>query len=258
MHLIKDRQNFFFQFEALKRSPGLWHAVTTRLGGESRGPYAGFNLALSVGDDPQAVAGNRERLHQITGRGVHLYCSQNHGTTIHVVREDDLPGKQPIQAASGNADALITDVPGVFLLIQTADCQAVMIHDPQQRVVANVHSGWRGSVADIVGLTVTRMVEEFGCDPGRMVAAIGPSLGPCCAEFVHYKEEIPRDLWPFKIGENHFDFWRISRKQLLDAGLAGDRIHTSNLCTRCNPHLFFSYRGQKQTGRFAAIIGLNP
>ena len=257
MHLIKNRQTLFFQFEALNRCPGVWHAVTTRLGGESHGHCAGFNLALSVGDDPRAVADNRERLRQISGKGVHVYCSQNHGTTIHVVRKEDLDDR-PIQAAPGNADALITDVPGVYLLIQTADCQAVMIVDPQQRVVANVHSGWRGSVANIVGLTVTRMIREFGCDPARMVAAIGPSLGPCCAEFVHYKEEIPPRLWPFNVGENHFDFWRISRRQLIDAGLVQSRIHSSNLCTRCNPHLFFSYREQKRTGRLAAIVGLKP
>jgi hypothetical protein len=100
------------------------------------------------------------------------------------------------------------------LLIQTADCQAVMLFDPDKRVAANIHCGWRGSVADIVGRTVAHG-RRIRLRPGRMVAAIGPSLGPCCAEFVNYKQEIPRhSLWPFRVGWHHFDFWRISRHQL--------------------------------------------
>jgi copper oxidase (laccase) domain-containing protein len=90
-----------------------------------------------------------------------------------------------------------------------------------------------------------------------MIAAIGPSLGPCCAEFINYKDEIPRQFWPFRVDAHHFDFWRISRHQLTTAGLAQSNIHSSGICTRCNPHLFFSYRAARQTGRFAALIGLD-
>ena len=257
MILVKNETHSYFQFEALNRCKGIWHAVTTRHGGESGPPYASLNLSHGVDDVPAVVTANRERLHALTGGGVHLYSRQNHGTSIRVITRDVLDDSEMIQTVPDAADALITDVPGIFLLIQTADCQAVMISDPRRRVVANVHCGWRGSVSGIIGLTVKRMVDGFGCDPGDMVAAIGPSLGPCCAEFIHYQDEIPVNLWPFRVGEHHFDFWRISRQQLVDAGLAHMHVHAAAICTRCNPHLFFSYRAQRQTGRFAALIGMD-
>jgi YfiH family protein len=162
-----------------------------------------------------------------------------------------------MQTMPAPADALVSNVPGLRLLIQTADCQAVMLFDPQKRVAANIHCGWRGSVADIIGQTISRMVSEFGCDPGQMHAGIGPSLGPCCAEFVNFKNEIPRQLWPFRVGAHHFDFWRISRHQLSTAGLVDGNIYDPGICTRCNPHLFFSYRAARTTGRFAAVIGMD-
>jgi YfiH family protein len=256
LQLVTHAHQFYFQFEVLNQFLGLWHAVTTRQGGKSHGPYAGFNLSDGVGDVNQSVMANRECLRVLTGGGVHLYARQNHGTSIHVIKGEEGHGRQTIETLPGVADAMITDVPGIFLLIQTADCQAVMIVDVRRHVVANAHCGWRGSVANILGVTIKRMVDQFGCDPGDMVAAIGPSLGPCCAEFVNYKEEIPPPLWPFRVAEHHFDFWQISRHQLIATGLSKAHIYSADICTRCNPHLFFSYRAQRQTGRFAALIGM--
>lgn len=256
MLLVKDQQNYLLQFMPLNRLPRLTHAVVCRSGGVSRPPCDGLNLSLGVEDNPQAVAVNRRRLQRMVG-GVHVYTSQNHGTTVGVVSSSVVTRGEPIQIHPHSADALITDVPGVRLLIQTADCQAVMLVDPRKRVVANVHCGWRGSVADIIGRTVARMIKEFDCHPGDMTAAIGPSLGPCCAEFVNFEKEIPRPFWRFRVGRHHFDFWRISRHQLVAAGLIEGNIHVSAMCTRCNPHLFFSYRSARQTGRFAALIGMD-
>lgn len=257
MFLVKNNKNFFFQFEALASFQGLTHAMGCRRGGASRPPFDSMNLSHGVGDDPESVTANRRRLLQMTGGGVHVYARQNHGTSIRVITRATMERGEAIQTEPVPADALITDVPGIRLLILTADCQAVVVFDPQKRVVANIHCGWRGSVAGIIGRTVLRMVSEFGCDSGNMVAAIGPSLGPCCAEFINYEDEIPRQLWPFRVGSSHFDFWQISRHQLVAAGLADRNVHLSGLCTRCNPHLFFSYRAARETGRLAALIGMD-
>lgn len=254
--MVKRHTVRFFQFPALNCFPELVHAVGCRLDGSSLPPYGSMNLGQGVGDDPDAVADNRKRWRQATGGGVHVYTRQNHGTTIRVVKRDPVEHGEVMQTGSAPADALLTNVPGTRLLILTADCQAVMLYDPQKRVVANIHCGWRGSVANLIGRVVSRMIHEFDCDPRQMVAAIGPSLGPCCAEFVHYKKEIPRDLWPFRVGENHFDFWRISRHQLVSAGLLENHIHDAAICTLCNAHLFFSYRAERQTGRFGSMIAL--
>jgi hypothetical protein len=123
-------------------------------------------------------------------------------------------------------------------------------------VVANIHSGWRGSIGNIIGCTLQKMTAAFGTSAGDLVAGIGPSLGPCCAEFVHYRKEIPRSLWSYKNTDHHFNFWAISHDQLCEAGVSTEHIFASKLCTRCHTDRFFSYRGEGTTGRFAAVIGL--
>jgi len=159
-------------------------------------------------------------------------------------------------AAPFAADAMITDIPGKFLAIAMADCQAILLYDPSLNVVGAAHSGWRGSLANIIGACVDAMKSDFGCRPENIFAGVSPSLGPCCAEFIHYKQEIPEAFWGFKGRSHYFDFWAISRHQLLSAGLLPQHIEMADICTKCNPHLFFSYRGQNRTGRFAAVIGL--
>jgi copper oxidase (laccase) domain-containing protein len=133
-----------------------------------------------------------------------------------------------------------------------------MLYDPVRAVIANIHSGWRGSIADIIGRTVAVMQQRFGCRPAEIVAGIGPSLGPCCAEFVNYRKEIPATLWSYQVSPNHFDFWALSRDQLVRAGLRPGHIETGGICTRCHSDLFFSYRAAQQTGRMAAVIGRQP
>jgi copper oxidase (laccase) domain-containing protein len=132
-----------------------------------------------------------------------------------------------------------------------------MLFDATRRVVANIHSGWRSSIKNIAGQTVQAMRKHFECHPADIIAGIGPSLGPCCAEFVNYRKEIPENFWPYKTANDHFDFWAISCDQLADAGVLQKNIEVSNVCTRCNTEIFFSYRGEGQTGRFASVIGLN-
>jgi hypothetical protein len=154
------------------------------------------------------------------------------------------------------ADAMITNIPQKILVIQTADCQSVLIYDPVRHVAANVHSGWRGSINDIIGYTVTVMEKSFGCRAQDMIAGIGPSLGPCCAEFVNYKQEIPKAFWKFKHDADHFDFWSISRDQLCKQGVLPENVDVSRMCTKCDPNRFYSFRGEGTTGRFANLIGL--
>jgi hypothetical protein len=102
------------------------------------------------------------------------------------------------------------------------------------------------------------MRTKFGCDPSQLRAAIGPSLGPCCAEFITYKEIFPESFRPFMIRDNYFNLWAISRSQLLESGLKEANIESADLCTRCRTDLFYSYRGEGKTGRFATVVMLKP
>jgi YfiH family protein len=251
MDLVKEDGLPYFRFRHLSSLPGIRHAVFTRHGGNSTGPYQALNVSFSVGDDPEAVRKNRGRIDRLM-ETTPAYARQRHGTCVVVI------GPEPAGRAGHppEADAMITDVPGRHLVIQVADCQGVILYDPVRRVLANVHSGWRGSVQNILGATVDAMAEGFGCRPADLVAGIGPSLGPCCAEFVNYRQEIPETLWGYRVGLCHFDFWTLSVDQLRQAGVPALNIETSGLCTRCRTDLFFSYRGERTTGRFAVAAGL--
>jgi YfiH family protein len=154
------------------------------------------------------------------------------------------------------ADAVVTDRSENYLVIQVADCQSVLMYEPVRRVVANVHSGWRGSIQNIIGCTVDAMKQYFGCSPDDILAGIGPSLGPCCAQFINYETEIPKEFWDYKDPDDHFDFWAISTDQLMKAGVRERNIESSQMCTRCRTEEFFSFRAEKTTGRFASVIGL--
>jgi copper oxidase (laccase) domain-containing protein len=105
-------------------------------------------------------------------------------------------------------------------------------------------------------MTIGKMAEDFGCRPSDIHAGISPSLGPCCAEFINYRTEIPQSFWKYKDDAHRFNFWAITRDQLCGEGVSDRTIYSSGICTRCNPNLFFSYRGEGETGRFGAVAGL--
>lgn len=241
------------QFSHLATAPGVDHAVFTRHGGVSRPPYRSLNVGRGVGDEAAAVEENRSILSRCLNGARTVFLNQVHGTQVVRVGDDGAPD----DAGAGCAgDAAMTDRPETALVIQTADCQAVLLFDPEQRVVANIHSGWRGSVADVIGKTVAAMVEAYGCRPEGMLAGIGPSLGPCCAEFRNYRSEIPEPLWGYGDHHRHFDFWALSRDQLAAAGVRKGNVETAGICTKCRSDRFFSYRAEGVTGRFAAAIAL--
>ncbi len=248
------------QFPALSTIPGFFHGVFLREGTDAQGGSENFNLGMANGSPKEIVRSNRQKMLGSLGKGlIGVYGRQVHGKEIGVLSsETHQAPSAPHGTLQMDGDALITDMLGAALVILVADCQAVLIIDPVKRVVANIHSGWRGSVKNIIGSTIRRLGDVFGSLPEDLVCGIGPSLGPCCAEFINYKKELPKGLWQYQHEALHFDFWQASKDQLADAGVIPENISVSGLCTRCNPHLFFSYRGEKQTGRFAAVIGIEP
>jgi hypothetical protein len=215
-----------------------------------------LNVALGIGDAETNVAQNRNLIRRSMAGGDFVYARQIHGCKIAVLKGNIQEQGADTAACATTADALVTDLPGKYLVIQVADCQAVLLYDPVRQVVANVHCGWRGSILNIIGRTIEAMKHHFDCRPDRLRAGIGPSLGPCCAEFVNYKDEIPAVFWDYKDSSDHFDFWAVSRDQLLRAGVPDKNIEVSRICTRCRTDEFYSYRAAKTTGRFAVVIGL--
>lgn len=243
-------------FQNLSAVADLVHGVFTRHGGVSEKPYATLNVAWNNGDAPDAVQENLLRVKSVIGVERLVASKQTHGDSIHVVDQSCLvqaTERHPI-LLTPPGDALVTDQRGVGLLIKIADCQAIFLVDPVRHVIANVHCGWRGSTGGIPIKVVALLRDRFGCRAQDLLAGISPSLGPCCAEFRNYAEELPASFWRFQTRSTYFDFWAITRWQLVRAGLRPEHIEVANRCTVCETSMFFSYRGEKTTGRNAAVL----
>jgi YfiH family protein len=237
----------WLEFELLAEIPNLTHGVLLRHGGVSEGPYHSLNLGGGSGDCPERVAENRRRIFEAFNVEKWIGGKQVHGNDVAWV-------EHPHQDV-GECDALITQRPDIGLMIKHADCQAAILYDPEHHAVANVHSGWRGNVKNIYMATVEKMKNAFGTKPENLLVGITPSLGPECAEFIHYKVELPEEFWAFQLRPDYFDLWAIARSQLEGAGVLPHHIEVAGICTYSNEHDFFSCRRQKKIhGRNGTIV----
>ena len=245
----------FYKFDRLSEFVSLEHLIFTRLGGVSSPPFASLNVSYDTGDEASRVRENLRRVRAATNCSSLIYARQNHSSNIVLLVE--YPRFDPaVPYPLYGKDGFITQLPDLLMMIKVADCQAIFLYDPKNKVAAIIHAGWRGSIQNILANAVHLMRTKFHSDPRDIVAGIGPSLGPCCAEFRHWQQEFPPNFARFQVQENHFDFWAISRHQLLEAGLLSESIEIAELCTKCHREIFYSYRGEGKTGRFAMAIGI--
>jgi len=250
-HNKTDNKQILTEFN----DPRCSHAFFNRHGGEGLSPFDTNNISFGVGDDISTVRKNREMVRRSLQLDSLVSARQVHGDRVHWCSGDSFQ-----ESEIDGVDALITEQPGVGLMIQQADCQAVLLFDPIRPAIGAIHCGWRGSVAGIIGKTVDRMRECFSTDPAHLRAAVSPSLGPCCGEFINYNDEIPIDFHGFQVRETYFDFWQITRWQLQECGISEKVITVAGICTVCSPD-YFSYRracrdGLGITGRNCSVIAL--
>jgi YfiH family protein len=186
---------------------------------------------------------------------------QVHGTTVACYRAGDpLPGELPA------ADIVMTDDPALAVAVQVADCVPLLLADRRTGAVAAAHAGWRGTAAGVAGAAVAALARAFGARAGDLVAAAGPSIGPCCYEVGEEVREafrqagfdearIGRWFADGPRGRPHLDLWRATADQLEAAGVAPPAIHLSRLCTATFRKTFWSYRADGPgTGRLAGVI----
>jgi len=245
------------------------HGFTTRYGGVSCGIYESLNLAQRAGDDPENVKENYLRLCKTLGISTDdIVCSaQVHGTHIRCVTKEDCgalfqPEPQPLTPRY-EGDALITNTPGVALMVFTADCVPVLLFDPVKNATGAVHAGWRGTVAGIAEKAVKMMTNEYGCSPADIHAAIGPCISGCCFETDADVADAVTIVLNEKAGSciskkgNKFlvDLKEVNRIILSNAGLTN--ITVSDECTSCLCDKYWSHRKTNgRRGTQAAVIGL--
>ena len=172
----------FYSFKAFEDFPEMKHGVFTRFGPEGED----FNLSYEHGE-AGAVNRNLHLAREALGVGPPAFVCQAHGSEIWEP-EGYAPGSP--EELVGGYDALIGRE-GAYLMVKLADCQGVILYSPGARVFALVHSGWRGSVLNILGKTVRKLSGSYGADPGGIHAGVSPSIGPCCMEFKSYREDLP-------------------------------------------------------------------
>ncbi len=255
--MLRQKQKdglIWYEFALFEAYPELKHGFFTRHGGVSGPTGTDLHLAFNGYDTPERVRQNIGRAEQVVGLPPAAFVRQTHSANIAVVRPGDDYHPQEAGEALDDFDALVAPEPGPSLMIKTADCQGVVIYDPATKILGLVHSGWRGSVKNIIGLTVAEM-KKLGADPASSLAGVGPSLGPCCAEFQNHQRELPEEFGPFEVSENHFDFWAVSRRQLTQAGLKPENVATAGLCTKCDSD-FFSYRRGDRLARGGVLAGV--
>ena len=239
---------------------GVPHGFLGRRGGVSQGAVAGLNVGLGSADDPAAVAENRRRAAAAVLDGARLVtCYQVHSARCLVAGEWD-------DANRPEADALVTDRPGLLLGVLTADCAPVLLADMAAGVIGAAHAGWKGALGGVTDATVAEM-EQLGADRARIVAAVGPCIGRASYEvdgglrdrFVGDSPENERFFQDGRPGHWQFDLEGYVAARL--AGVGVGRVECLGLDTYADPQRFYSFRrathrGEADYGREIALIGL--
>lgn len=221
--------------------------VTTRAGGVSAGPFASLNLGNHVGDDPVAVAKNRQRLVSLLGCRP-AWLSQVHGVAVAEASPDLLV----------EADASWSASPGVACAIMTADCLPALFCDRAGTRVAAAHAGWRGLAAGVLEATL----DALALPADQVLVWLGPAIGAqafevgaeVCEAFIAQHAEAAEAFSPsHNSGKFMADIYQLARTRLAARGVTA--VYGGDFCTYNDPR-FYSYRRSAQTGRFASLIWL--
>lgn len=253
----------FLACDAINRLPGFTQAFSTRVGGFSKKPFDSLNIGMHTGDCTKSVTKNIKTIEKVFKIKYITAAKQVHGDNILVLRTLD-PGpwtkyRNLKNFLNTEADAIITDIPGLAAGVRVADCTGTIIADPEHKVIAAVHSGWRGVANKIIVKTIRKMKKEFGSNPVKLVAAVSPAIGPCCYNvgadvYRLKKQKVFSNIFTRRKGEIYMDLWKGVKNLLLDTGVKPDNIHICGMCTYDNPSLFFSHRRDAgKTGRTMAF-----
>ncbi len=253
-HLETKNGISFFEISEMAELGWVRHAFLTRRGGVSPSPYNSLNMSDKNGDQKERVAGNRNLI-----ADTFRFEERRLILLDQMQRDQILVVKEPLHTlpAPLEYDAMITNVPNIFLGILTADCLPIIAIDRKRKVIAAIHSGRNGTSLQITTKVLKKM-KDLGCSLRDFLIGMGPSIGSCCYE-IDEKTFHP-DWKPFSI-EKELGKWMVDLAQInidlmKNEGIKEEQIFRINLCTRCCSDLFFSYRGEGRTGRQLSFVGM--
>ena len=221
---------------------------------------------------------NRDTLAHQLGASISMECitDQKHTNYVHVASKEDLgiPTVGNFALHRHYVDGVVTDMPGVVLTVFGGDCPPVYIVDPVRKAIGLVHAGWRGTLGRIPEVAIANMAVRFGSDPADMYAAIGPGICRDCYEMGNEVYDAFAEQWSkteadmilsrypafnadgseIPEGKYHLDLREANRMTLLRTGIPEDHIAVSNICTKCNADVFYSYRSHRMENEQAAML----
>lgn len=253
----------YYKIDSFEESGAVRHCFTTRFGGVSSGEFSSMNFRTNCADTRENVLKNYEIICGEVGIDINnlVLSKQIHENNVVRVGASDRGNGILYENKFKSADGLITDEPGVALVTSFADCVPIFFFDPKKRVIALVHSGWKGTVKNIAGAAVSKF-GEYGSASEDIIAAIGPSIGKCCFEVGDDVAEIFTSRFGGRFAEKqngryHVDLRLVIRSELVDAGVKGEKITVADICTACNSELLFSHRKTGgRRGNMAAFLEL--
>ena len=269
MQIKENKGVVWLSYPAFEKFPDIVQAFSTRLGGVSQGIYSSMNLSFTRGDDDTAVHENYRRFAAAVGFEAEdiVTSDQTHTANVRVITEEDRGNGITKPRQYTDVDGMITNVPGLVLATFYADCVPLYFVDPVHHAIGLSHSGWRGTVAKIGAVTVERMREEYGSDPGDIYSAIGPSICQDCYEvsedvIQEFRTAFGRKDWDVLFyrkenGKYQLNLWEANRIIMQEAGIREEHISMPGICTCCNPEFLFSHRASHgKRGNLGAFLGI--
>lgn len=258
----------FVQCSALNRISFIKHAFSTRAGGVSAGVWSSMNLNFGRGDDKDNVLANFRRFAKAADVDIEnmVYSMQTHTANVIRVTKADCGNGIILPQKFSDVDGMVTNEPGVCLVTTYADCVPLYFVDTAVRAIGLSHSGWRGTLENIAEATINMMKTEFGSSPSDITAFIGPSICKSCYEVgedvasqfeqVYNQGEVVHNI---SAGKYLLDLHAANVINMKNSGIPKEQIYVTDLCTCCNPEVFFSHRASGgQRGGLCAFLEIKP
>lgn len=274
MRHLKNGNIEYLKFKILEKyDEKIEHIITLRHGGVSDFPCDTLNFRTVGKDKKENIEENLERISKVINLdkdNIHK-AKQNHTSNILYIDDSNKKKYKFTKYNKEEYDAYITDKKNIATLVTTADCNPIIIYDSQKNILANVHSGWKGTIKKVYLETLKKMVNEFGCNVSDILFCIGPSIKKCCFsseenEFKNKFSSIWNDEDKYIYYENngerfHIDLSYLIKRDVLEFGIKEENLSICDICTMCHSNDFYSFRKatinkDEDYGTFATIAYL--